>query len=224
MISVGCTVALLAGCSSHEEADRTPVAERPAKGSVTQSSAPAFSTPATSVAEPSTYSSSASSEQKPEGQCSAAPVKNPLTGDKPIPVKFANTEGSKVGFHYTVVEGQPDPCKSLSWIKLAGTNGVEGPGATAGSNRETVALFADGQLITEPAPILARRIESVDQLDYRTVKVSYAFAGDESAATNTTQPGSATFQWSGDKVEVVDNTIPASQNESAETLDLRSVE
>ena len=84
-------------------------------------------------------------------------------------------------------------------------------------------LFADGELVTDPAPILARRIESVDRIDESTVRVNYAFHGDAPAVTNETIPGSATFHWNGMQVEVSDNTIPVELNEDAQTLELEAV-
>jgi hypothetical protein len=150
-------------------------------------------------------------------------VRNPLTGDQPIPVHFANTDNTDVAFHDTAMEGAPDSCTPLNWVKLAGTNGAGGPGATAGSSRETVALFGDGQLITDPAPILAREIESVEQVDSRTIRVDYAFYTDAPAAAGESEPGSATFRWAGDQLEVIENTLLASQNDTAETLDLSGV-
>ena len=150
---------------------------------------------------------------------------NPLTGEQPIPIVFADSAATDGRFFYTPTEDAPNPCLPLSWVTLTGTRGQEGsgPGATAGSMAETVALFGDGTLITDPAPILARRIESVERIDARTIRVNYAFPTDRPAAENVTAPGSATFHWDGAQVTVSDNTLPAELNGTAATLDLSGV-
>ncbi len=154
--------------------------------------------------------------------CAGTPAVNPLTGEQPIPIVFADSAATDGRFFYTPTEGAPDPCTPLSWVTLSGTRGQEsaGPGATAGSMAETVALFGDGALITDPAPILARRIESVERIDASTIRVNYAFPTDRPAAENVTAPGSATFHWDGAQVTVSDNTLPAELNGTAATLDL----
>lgn len=163
--------------------------------------------------------------ETPDASCADTPVDNPLTGQTPIPVRFADSSnfGSEgISFHYTVMEGEPDPCTPLTWVKLAGTNGKGRPGATAGSTRETVALFADGRLVTDPAPILARRIDAVERIDDSTVRVDYAFSTDAPAVLNETDPGSATFHYDGTSVSVTENSLPLRQNDHAETLDLNA--
>lgn len=162
----------------------------------------------------------------PDASCADTPVDNPLTGQPPIPVRFAdsgNSGSEGISFHYTVMDGGPDPCTPLTWVTLAGTNGKGGPGATAGSTRQTVALLADGRLVTDPAPILARRIDAVEQVDDSTVRVDYAFFTDAPAVLNETDPGSATFHYDGTSVSVTENSLPLRQNDHSETLDLDAV-
>lgn len=218
LVAAGCAASLLVGCSSGDEAGQGPGTETTVTDTVTQP-------PSTAPAQPESTSShpSAPGEDAADDSCSDAPVSNSLTGDQPIPVHFANADNAEASFYYSVEEGQPDPCTPLSWVKLAGSNGTDGPGATAGSTRETVALFGDGQLITDPAPILARRIDSIEQVDDRTVRVNYAFYTEAPAAEDETESGSATFHWTGDQVEVSENTLPVSQNEEAETLDMSGI-
>lgn len=159
--------------------------------------------------------------------CEDDPVDIPLTGDAPIPVNFANSDVSDIFFHYTVdgdAEAALDPCTPLTWLELSGGNGTqEASNPTAGSSRQTVALVADGELVTEPAPILARSIDSVDRIDNSTIRVTYGFYGDAPAATGETVPGAATFHWNGSEIEVSDNTVPVELNDTAETLDLGAV-
>lgn len=111
---------------------------------------------------------------------------------------------------------------------MSGTNDREQRGATAGANREAVALFVHGKLVPEPEPILALRIANVERMDEATVRVHYEFFSETPAAVNKTEPGSATFYWTGSdhkdgKIEVTENSIPMSQNKQAETLDLTAV-
>lgn len=157
--------------------------------------------------------------------CTNAPAVNPLTGEQPIPITYADSPSTDGRFFYAPSGGAPDSCTPLSWVKLSGTKGQEGsgPGATAGSSAETVALFGDGALVSDPAPILARRIESVERIDAATIRVNYAFPTDQPAAVNDTAPGSATFHWDGARITVSDNTLPAELNGSAATLELSGV-
>lgn len=216
LIAAGCAASLLVGCSSDDGAGEST--ETTVTDTITQQPASTPSQPESATGRAPTPDGGAG-----DGSCADAAVTNPLVGEQPIPVHFANVDDSDVSFYYTATEGQPDPCTPLSWVKLAGTNGAGGPGATAGSDRETVALFGDGRLITDPAPILARQIESIEQVDDRTVRVNYAFYTEAPAVLNETDAGSATFHWDGDRLEVTENTLPASQNDTAETLDMSGV-
>ena len=177
--------------------------------------------PSTDIAsddETSPDAETATDEATEPEECESTPVDNPLTGENPVPVRFANSDATDSHFYYTPMSGEPDPCTPLSWVELAGTTGVGGPGATSGSNHETVALFADGELVTEPAPILARSVESVERVDDSTLRVNYAFYNDKPAAANDFTPGSATFHWDGSDIVVSDNTLPEWLNENAATL------
>ncbi|WP_235681126.1 LppP/LprE family lipoprotein [Tomitella gaofuii] len=80
-------------------------------------------------------------------------------------------------------------------------------------------MFGDGQIVADPAPILARHIDSVDRIDGSTFRVNYAFY-DGPAAANRTTSGSATFHWDGSRVIVTGNTLPLKQNDVAEPLDI----
>lgn len=217
LLAVGCAASLLVGCSSDDDPEEGATATATVTDTVTQ---PPASTPA------SEETPTAGAGQEP-GQgadsCTEQSAVNPLTGDQPIPVHFANSDTSDVSFYYSAMEGAPDPCTPLSWVKLAGTNGTSGPGATSGSVRETVALFSNGQLITDPAPILARHIDSVEQIDDSTVRINYKFYTDAPAASGEFESGSATFHWDGYQLEVTENTLPTEQNETAETLNLGAV-
>ncbi|MGP9724938.1 LppP/LprE family lipoprotein [Corynebacterium sp. AOP40-9SA-29] len=213
---------LLAGCSQQDDpATVTETAVHTATSTVTGSpTETAAETPTETETETTTSSSTAAPD------CEEDSGDNPLTGDDPLPVRFAgeDTDDSGVYFHYTVSEDEMDACQPLSWVVLNGGNGTQdNSNGTAGSSNQTVALFADGELVTEPAPILARYIESVDRIDDSTVQVNYEFLGDQPAAANETVSGSATFHWDGSEVQVSDNSIPTELNESAETLDLSSL-
>lgn len=215
--ALGCTAVLLTGCTQQDE---TPTATETVMNTVTdtveQTQAPDNGAPSETTAEPSGDATA--------DACEEAAVDNPLTGEEPIPVDFAESPDTTGYFHYDSPSESPDPCMPLSWVTLSGSNGDDDrPAQTTGSFNETVALFADGELITDPAPILARRIESVDRIDDSTVRVNYAFHGDAPAVTNETIPGAATFHWDGAQIEVSDNTIPAELNRSASTLNLDSV-
>ncbi|AHW65104.1 Putative secreted protein [Corynebacterium glyciniphilum AJ 3170] len=215
--ALGCTAVLLTGCTQQDE---TPTATETVMNTVTdtveQTQAPDNGAPSETTAEPSGDATA--------DACEEAAVDNPLTGEEPIPVRVAEEETPDIFFHYTATDDQTDPCAPLSWVVLNGGNGTaENSNGTAGSSRQTVALFAEGELVTEPAPILARRIESVDRIDDSTVRVNYAFFGDAPAAADQNVPGSATFHWDDSRIEVSDNTIPVELNESTETLDLDSV-
>lgn len=214
---------LLAGCSQQDDpATVTETAVHTAMSTVTGApTETAAETPTETETETTTTSSSSAAPD-----CEADSGDNPLTGDDPLPVRFAgeDTEESGVFFHYTVSEDEMDACQPLSWVVLNGGNGTQdNPNGTAGSSNQTVALFADGELVTEPAPILARYIESVDRIDDSTVQVNYEFLGDQPAAANVTVPASATFHWDGSEVQVGDNSIPAELNDTAATLDLSSL-
>lgn len=212
--ALGCTAVLLTGCTQQDE---TPTETETVMNTVTN-------TVENTQAQDDGASSEAPAE--PSGDvttdaCEDESVDNPLTGEEPIPVHFAESPESTGYFHYEAPSESPDACMPLSWVTLSGSNGDEdSPAQTTGSFNETVALFADGELVTDPAPILARRIESVDRIDDSTVRVNYAFHGDAPAAANETIPGAATFHWNGTQVEVSDNTIPVDLNESASTLEL----
>lgn len=199
--ALGCSALLLTGCTGQEDA---PTATETVTDTVTD----------TVEASPA----------PDDAACGEAP-ENPLTGDVPVPVRFAQApDNSDVFFHYSVSEDESDPCAPLSWVILNGGNGTtENPNGTAGSSRQTVVFFADGEVVTDPAPILARRIESVERVDDSTARVEYAFYTDAPAAADETAPGAATFHWNGSELEVSDNTVPVELNESAETLDLGAV-
>ena len=207
LVAAAFVASLLVGCSSDDGAGEIGNTETTVTDTITQQQT----------------TSPAQGKGPGDDPCTDNPVTNPLTGDQPIPVRFANSDDADVRFDYTVMEGKPDPCTPLSWVKLAGTNGTGGPGATAGSNREIVVLFGDGQLITDPAPILAGRIKSVEQVSDRAVRVNYMFYTDTPAAAGEMEPGSATFNWDGEQLKVTENTLPISQNETAEKLDLSGV-
>ena len=55
------------------------------------------------------------------------------------------------------------------------------------------------------------------------MQVNYAFYSDAPAAANENVPGSATFHWNGDGVEVTENSLPVELNDTAETLDLTAL-
>ncbi|MGN0097283.1 MAG: LppP/LprE family lipoprotein [Corynebacterium sp.] len=215
--ALGCTAVLLTGCTQQDE---TPAETETVMNTVTNT-----------VENTQAQDDGASSEAPadPSGDattdaCEDESVDNPLTGEEPIPAHFAESPESTGYFHYEAPSEAPDACMPLSWVVLNGGNGTaESSNGTAGSSRQTIALFAEGELVTDPAPILARRIESVDRIDDSTVRVNYAFFGDAPAAADKNIPGSATFHWDGSSVEVSDNTIPVELNESAETLDLGAV-
>ena len=219
--ALGCTAVLLAGCAQQDE---TPTETETVMNTVTNT---VTNTVENTPAQDDGASSEAPAEPSGDATadaCEDESVDNPLTGEEPIPVLVAEEETPDIFFHYTATDDQTDPCAPLSWVVLNGGNGTaENSNGTAGSSRQAVALFAEGELVTEPAPILARRIESVDRIDDSTVRVNYAFFGDAPAAADQNTPGSATFHWDGSSVEVSDNTIPVELNESAETLDLGSV-
>ena len=212
---------LLAGCSQQDDpATVTETAVHTATSTVTGS-------PTETPTETETTSSSSAAPDCE--QDSGESGDNPLSGDDPLPVRFAGEDSdgsgdSDVFFHYTVSEDEVDACQPLSWAVLNGGNGTQdNSNATAGSSRQTVALFADGELVTEPAPILARTVESVERVDDSTVQVNYEFPGDGPVAADETVPASATFHWDGSEVQVSDNSIPAELDDSAETLDLSSL-
>lgn len=214
---------LLAGCSQQDDpATVTETAVHTATSTVTGS-------PTETPTETETETTSSSSAAPDCEEDSGKSGDNPLTGDDPLPVRFAGEDSdgsgdSDVFFHYTVSEDEMDPCLPLSWVVLNGGNGTQdNPNGTAGSSNQTVALFADGELVTEPAPILARYIESVDRIDDSTVQVNYEFLGDQPAAANETVSASATFHWDGSEVQVSDNSIPTELNDTAATLDLSSL-
>ncbi|WP_420098280.1 LppP/LprE family lipoprotein [Corynebacterium sp.] len=211
--ALGCTAVLLTGCTQQDEAP-TAIAtvENTVTNTVEATTEPETAATSTSAAEPSGTTT-------PE-TCEDEAVDNPLTGEEPLPVLVAE-ESTDIFFHYTVTDDETDSCTPLSWMVLNGGNGTEeNSNATAGSSRQAVALFADGELVTDPAPILARRIESVDRIDDSTVRVNYAFHGDAPAAADQNVPGAATFHSNGTQVEVSDNTIPVELNEDAQTLEL----
>lgn len=219
---------LLAGCSQQDDpATVTETAVHTATSTVTGTpTQTASETPTETETETTTSSSSAAPDCEADSGDSNGSVDNPLTGDDPLPVRFAgeDTDDSGVYFHYTVSEDEVDACQPLSWVVLNGGNGTQdNPNGTAGSSNQTVALFADGELVTEPAPILARYIDSVDRIDDSTVQVNYEFLGDQPAAANVTVPASATFHWDGSEVQVSDNSIPTELNDTAATLDLSSL-
>jgi hypothetical protein len=211
LVALAAVGALSAGCAGQDGSPtvtRTVTATAPS--TVETSRAP------TSVAE--------SPPLARDGRCRSTGVDDPLTGEEPVPVRSAGRPGETGYFHYAPPDESPDPCMPLSWVTLSGSNGDrDSPAHTTGSFRQTVAFFADGTLVTEPAPILARRIESVDRVDDATVRVDYAFHTDAPAVMNETVPGSATFHWNGRQLVVSENTVPVELNDSAETLDLDSV-
>jgi hypothetical protein len=222
---LGCAGLTLAGCSRNDS---------PTGGDGTSATVTATQTVTQPAGEPATPAPGTGQPSAPDesgdgtgdASCRNTPVTNPLTGDQPIPVRFAaSPELTDSAFYYMPKDGTPDPCTPLSWVKLVGSNGQEGsgPATTTGSFRETVALFADGQLITDPVPILARRVDSVDRIDDSTVRVNYAFYTDAPAVVNESTPGSATFHWDGSQITVTDNTLPLEQNDRAETLDLTAL-
>ena len=223
--TLGCVGALLVGCSGETDTDG---AATEVTGTVMESD-PSSDTDAGGEGPDSTESAEVSDAsapgQDPDASCGDAEVVNPLTGGTPIPVVFTSIDDTDGRFYYTPDGEQPDPCMGLDWVTLSGANGQHdlGPAGTAGATRETVVLFAEGQMVTEPAPILARAIESVERLDDATVRVNYAFYGDQPAAANENVPGSATFHWNGDEVEVSGNSLPVELNDTAETLDLTAL-
>ncbi len=224
LVALGCTTALLAGCSQDDS---------PADGDSAGATVTATQTVTQPAGDPTAPAQNTGRSPAPdEGggevggdtSCRNTPVSNPLTGDQPIPVRFADRpESTDINFYYTAGGEDIDPCMPLSWVTLKGHRGTSEDGATTGSMSETVALFADGQLVTDPAPILARRIDSVDRIDDSTVRVNYAFYTDAPAVVNESEPGSATFHWDGSRIIVTDNTLPIEQNQRAATLDLTGV-
>ncbi|MGO1949467.1 MAG: LppP/LprE family lipoprotein [Mycobacteriaceae bacterium] len=214
---LACTALLLTGCAQSEGTDDSGD-PAPATGTdkvtVTETVPGAATEPPPPPAEPSRPS------------CEDTAPTNPLGGGDPLPVRsadaMAHESPADVHFHYSVSDDQMDPCMPLSWVTLAGTNGTDGPGMTSGSTRETIAFFGDGQLVTDPAPILARHIDSVDRIDDSTVRVNYEFydVNGAPAASGVFTPGSATFHWDGEQLTVTENSIPVELNEQAETLEL----
>lgn len=165
--SLSCATLLIAGCSQAGGQD-------PETETVTTTE---------ENASPPAPDESGSTEGAPvptDPNCEESDPSEALSGDSPIPVDFANMQSETGYFHYNISDDAVDPCIPLSWATFNGGLGdEEGSNATAGSSRQTVALFADGQLITEPAPILARTIDEVERIDDSTVRVTYAFLGDE---------------------------------------------
>lgn len=228
--ALGCVGALLVGCSGEADSDDATVATgtvvetdpttdaADAGGEVTEDTQAAGEADASDPAQDPDASDT-------NGSCGEAEVDNPLTGETPIPVVFTSHDDTDGRYYYTPGDEQPDPCLGLDWVTLRGANGQDGvgPAGTAGATRAAVVLFAEGQMVTEPAPILARSIESVERIDDSTVRVNYAFYGDAPAAANENVPGSATFHWNGDEVEVTENSLPVELNDTAETLALTAV-
>lgn len=206
-----CAALLLGACSGDDESDAP---QSTGVGTVTETVRE--SSPEVVEELPETTTESAS--------CFDPTTVAPLADRDPVPVRFADSGVDDIEFHPGAMEGEDNGCDTpLTWVKVSGSNGQGGPGATAGSTRETVMLFADGQLVSEPAPILARRIDGVEQIDENTVRVDYAFYTDAPAVLNETEPGSATFHYDGDSVSVTGKSLPLSQNDRAETLDLDAV-
>lgn len=221
--ALGCSVVLLAGCAQQDEPEATETVTETGTETVISTSEPETTAPQTDTPETRTDNAQPGDPATDPAteNCPQDPVNNPFTGDSPIPVDLANTSDSDIFFHYTAPAEGPEPCAALSWVELAGSNGTEDdPAGTAGSNNETVVLFADGDVVSAPAPILASNIDSVERVDDATVRVDYAFYGDAPAASGETLPGSATFHWDGSQVEVTENSIPLELNDTASTLNL----
>lgn len=211
--ALSCATVLITGCSQVDGQDPDTETVTTTEENVSPSpSAPDESDSAEGSSVPS------------NDNCGESDVHDTFNGDSPIPVYFANMPSETGYFHYSISDDSVDPCLPLSWVVLNGGLGdAESSNGTAGSSGQTVALFAYGQLITEPAPILARTIDEVERIDDSTIRVTYAFLGDAPATANQTEPGSATFSWDGNQIEVSDNTIPVDLNETAATLDLTSL-
>ena len=214
-LAAACCIALLLGACSGDDGSDAP--QSTGVGTVTETvpeSSPEVADEPPQ--EPATETSDAS--------CFEPATVAPLADRDPIPVRFADSDAAGIEFYPGAMEGEDAGCDlPLTWVKVSGSNGQGGPGATAGSIRETVMLYADGQLVSDPAPILARRIDGVEQIDENTVRVDYAFYTDAPAVLNETDPGSATFHYDGTSVSVTENSVPLSQNDRAETLDLDAV-
>ncbi|HIW91485.1 MAG TPA: LppP/LprE family lipoprotein [Candidatus Corynebacterium avicola] len=227
--ALGCVGALLVGCSGESDSDGDTevtgtVVETESSSDAKAGGEGAEDTEAAGESDASDPARDADATST-DDSCGEPEVNNPLTGDTPIPVVFASHDNTDGRYFYTPGDEQPDPCVALDWVTLTGANGQEGmaPAGTAGATRATVVLFAEGEMVTEPAPILARSIESVERIDEATVQVNYAFYSDAPAAANENVPGSATFHWNGDGVEVTENSLPVELNDTAETLDLTAL-
>lgn len=150
----------------------------------------------TSNATPTTETSAATSAA-PSCEPNAA---DPLAGSRePIPTQPLSAGGEVASFHYTVIQSHFDPCAPLSWDVLAGSLGTQDqPGATAGSQRETVVFFSYGKLL-EQQPALIARVDAVTPTGEDTVAASYYVdvgpraAGKQELLTNTYRVDGATL-------------------------------
>lgn len=85
-------------------------------------------------------------------------------------------------YHFQIKDNGFDSCRALSYLVLEGSNGdVERSFGTGGSIADAVVLFADGELITSPAPFEMKTVESVARLSDSEIEVHYGHAGGATA-------------------------------------------
>lgn len=103
-------------------------------------------------------------------------------------------------FHYTLKANRYNPCKTLSWIHIAGEH--DGP-------KEAVLLYHNGNPVNSPQPRLITAVTGIQRLGDGAVQVTYR------TAQGTT--GSVTTRATGNGVQE-ESTLPASVDSSAPRL------
>lgn len=103
-------------------------------------------------------------------------------------------------FHYTLKANRYNPCKTLSWIHIAGEH--DGP-------KEAVLLYHNGNPVDSPQPRLITAVTGIQRLGDGAVQVTYRTA---QGAT-----GSVTTRATGNGVQE-ESTLPPSVDSSAPRL------
>lgn len=103
-------------------------------------------------------------------------------------------------FHYTLKANRYNPCKTLSWIHIAGEH--DGP-------KEAVLLYHNGNPVNSPQPRLITAVTGIQRLGDSAVQVTYRTA---QGAT-----GSVTTRATGNGVQE-ESTLPPSVDSSAPRL------
>lgn len=103
-------------------------------------------------------------------------------------------------FHYTLKANRYNPCKTLSWIHIAGEH--DGP-------KEAVLLYHNGNPVNSPQPRLITAVTGIQRLGDGAVQVTYRTA---QGAT-----GSVTTRATGNGVQE-ESTLPPSVDSSAPRL------